>query len=136
MQGRPLGLQKVLLAPQTLELAPAPTVGIAIGPNILPPRPAPIGTGGMRTELLRAVHLPWPSRGGGKQRRWDTWCGRARRQGRLTSGTGGFAGEPRKRLRISRAFVQRCGGPADGRARGRAISCPPLIQEDTQPREA
>jgi hypothetical protein len=90
----------------------------------------------MRTELLRAVHLPRPSRGGGKQRRWDKWRWRARRWGLLTSGTVGFAGEPRKRLGISGALVKRCGGLADGRAEGRAISCPPLIQEDAQPQEA
>lgn len=90
----------------------------------------------MRTELLRAVHLPRPSRWGGKQRRGDKWCWRTRRWGLLPSSTVGFAGEPRKRLGISGALGKRCGGLADGRVGGRAISCPPLIQEDALPQEA
>jgi hypothetical protein len=90
----------------------------------------------MRTELLRGVHLPRPSRWGGKPRRWDKRCWRARLWGLLASGTVGFAGEPRKRLGISGALVKRCGGLAGGRAGGRSISCPPLVHEDTQPQEA
>jgi hypothetical protein len=67
---------------------------------------------------------------------WPVWCWRARSWGLLTSGTVGFAAEPRKRLVSSEALGKRCGGLADGRARGRSISCPPLRHEDAQPQEA
>src|SRR5262245_14872340 len=136
MQRSPRGLQKVLLAAPTLELAPAPTAGIAIGPNLPPPHPAIIGTARRGTELRRAVHLARPSLGGGKQRRRDTRGRRARLWGLLTRSTAGSVGEPGKRLGVAGGLGQWEGGLTCGRAGGGSTSCPPFIEEDAQPQEA
>src|SRR5262245_18853026 len=98
MQRRALGLQKILPAAQTLELAPATTTGIAIGPKIASPHPAIIDTVRRGTEVRRAVHLARPSLGGGKPRGRDKQSWRARLWSLLTGGTVRFAGEPSKRL--------------------------------------
>jgi len=87
-----MGLQKVRLAAETLELAPRAAAGITISPNIPQLYPAIIGTARLGTELLRGVHLARPSLEGGEQR-WQGKRGwRARLWGLLTVGTAGFVG--------------------------------------------
>jgi hypothetical protein len=54
----------------------------------------------------------------------------------LTGGTAGFVGEPRKRLGVAGALVERCGGLTCCQAGCGSVSCPPFIEEDTQPQEA
>src|SRR5262245_38873883 len=124
MQRSPRGLQKVLLAAETLELAPAPTAGIAISPNIPPPHPAIIGTAQRGTELRRGIHLARPSLGGGQQRRRDPRGRRARLRGQFTGGTGWFVGEASKRLGVAGALLEWRGWRACGRAGCGPASCP------------
>src|SRR5262249_34473763 len=67
LPGRTLGLQKVLPATPPVELAPATTTGIAIGPNIPQPHPTIIGTVRLGTKLRRGVHLARSSLGGAER---------------------------------------------------------------------
>src|SRR6266446_8908603 len=98
-------LRKVISARGTLELPPGAVVGVTVGTDIAEPDPAPIGTGRMRTEMLRGLHLAWPSPRG-HEAGW-----RATRRlgyvfvGLLTGGTGGLAGKTRKRLRVAGALA-------------------------------
>src|SRR5262249_61594193 len=66
-------------------------------------------------EMLRGVHLAWPSPAGGDRRRWEgRWQSRWCRRRLLTGRTGGLTGETRKRLRVAGALArrgQRLGGP-------------------------
>src|SRR5262245_43354929 len=135
MQRRVMGLQKVLLATQTLELAPATTAGITIGPKIAQPYPAIIRTVRLGTKLRRGVHLARPSLGGRPPHGRNTQGWKARLWGLLTGGTAGFVGEARKWLRVSGALVDRCGGLACCQAGRGSVSCPPFIQDDAQPQE-
>src|SRR2546427_2591560 len=77
----------------------------SIGTDIAQPHPAPIGIGGMRAEVPRGVHLARAATRGDLAGWWATGrlgCGRV---GLLTGGTGGRAGEARKRLRDPRALT-------------------------------
>src|SRR5215813_5324040 len=96
MQRCPMGLQKVFLAAETLELTPETTAGITIGPKIAQPHPTIIGTARLGTELLRGIHLARPSLCRGKQRGWDKLGWSAKLRGLLTSSTAGSVGGPGK----------------------------------------
>src|SRR5947209_11464732 len=105
MQRRAVGLLEIAPTARAMPLAPRATVGMAIGTDIAQPHPAPIGTGGMRAEVPRGVHLARAATRGDLAGGWATgWlgCGRV---GLLTGGTGGLAGEARKRLRDPRALT-------------------------------
>src|SRR5207249_1181936 len=96
MQRRAVGLLEIAPTARAMPLAPRATVGMAIGTDIAQPHPAPIGTGGMRAEVPRGVHLARAATRGDLAGWWATGrlgCGRV---GLLTGGTGGLAGEARK----------------------------------------
>jgi len=131
-----VGLQKVLLAAEALELAPAPPVGIPVSSQIAQPYPAIIGTVRLGTELRRGIHLARPSLGAGKPRGRDTQGWRARCWGLLTGGTVRSMGKPGKRLGAAGALEEQSGRLTWARAGGGATSCPPCIQEAAQPQEA
>src|SRR5712692_8467151 len=107
MQGRAVGLLEIATAVGAMQLSPWSTAGMPIGTEIAQPHPTPIGTGGMRAEVPRGVHVARPSPRG-HDTRW-------RAPGRLgsvlvglrTGGTGGLAGEARKRLRVAGALARR-----------------------------
>ena len=82
---------------------------------IAPAQPAAIVAVRMGAEMLRGVHLAWPSPAGGDRRRWEgRWQSRWCLRHLLTGRTGGLTGETRKRLRVAGALArrwQRLGGP-------------------------
>src|SRR5262245_48138899 len=91
-----MGLQKVSLTRGTVELAPRATTGMTVGTQIAQAEPPPVITTGMRTEVLRGVHLT------GSPVRRDHGVGRYRRRrfGRrcvsFTQGAMRLLGEPLK----------------------------------------
>src|SRR6266849_8926987 len=107
MHRRAVGLLAIATTAGAMQLAPGAVVGVTVGTDIAEPDPAPIGTGRMRTEMLRGLHLAWPSPRG-HEAGW-----RATRRlgyvfvGLLTGGTGGLAGKTRKRLRVAEAHTRR-----------------------------
>src|SRR5438128_6286307 len=102
-----MGLLEVAATAAAMQLAPGAVVGVTVGTDIAEPDPAPIGTGRMRTEMLRGLHLAWPSPRGHEA----GWRAPGRlgcvRVSLLTGGTGGRAGEARKRLRVAGALARR-----------------------------
>src|SRR6266571_5727871 len=89
-----------------MQLAPGAAAGMTVSAEIAEPHPALIRTGRRRAEMLRGVHLARPS-SRGHDAGW-------RATGRLgsvlvglrTGGTGGLAGEARKRLRVAGALAR------------------------------
>jgi hypothetical protein len=57
MKDRPKALQEVAATGDAKQLPPGPSIGVAIGAEIAPADPAPIGTVRVRTEVRRGVHL-------------------------------------------------------------------------------
>src|SRR5713101_2537232 len=99
------------------------------------PHPTPIGTGRMRAEMGRGVHRAAPARG-------DLAGWRTTRQlapvlvGLRTGGTGGRAGEARKRLRVAGTLArwrQRLRWPLIPCG---AIAWPRIMQHDAEPEES
>ena len=119
-----------------MQLAPGATVGVTIGTDIAEPDPAPIVAGGMGAEVPRRVHLARAAARG-----HDTgWRARGRLGsvlvGLLTGGTGGRAGESRKRLWGAGALArwrQRLGWlliPSG------TLVWPSIMQHDAEPEES
>src|SRR5262249_60988699 len=52
-----MGRLEVAATAGAMQLAPGAAVGVTVGTDIAEPHPAPIGTGGLRAELQRRVHL-------------------------------------------------------------------------------
>src|SRR5216684_6983356 len=106
MQWRAVGFLEIATTAGAMQLAPGATVGVTIGTDIAEPDPAPIVAGGMGAEVPRRVHLARAAARG-----HDTgWRAPGRlgagRVGLLTGGTGGRAGEARKRLRVAGALAR------------------------------
>src|SRR5256712_9138514 len=75
MERRAVGLLEIALASRAVELQPGATTWMAVGTEIAQPRPAPIGTGGVRAELLRGVHLARASPAGDDRQWGGRWQG-------------------------------------------------------------
>src|SRR3989442_1332051 len=129
------GLLEIAPAAGAIQLAPRATAGMTVGTDIAQPHPAPRGTGGMRAEVPRGVHLARAATRGDLAG-WRT-------TGRLgdglvglrTGGTGGRAGEARKRLRVAGALArwrQRLGWPLIPSG---TLVWPGIIQHDAEPEE-
>src|SRR5713101_7270590 len=136
MERRAVGLLERALASRAVELPPGATARMAVGTEIAQPHPAPIGTGGMRAEMLRGVHLARPSPRGDHA----GWRATGRLGGvcvsLLTGGTGGLAGEARKRLRGAGALArwrQRLGWPLIDSG---TLVWPGRMQHDAEPEES
>src|SRR5213594_264630 len=103
MKDRPEALQEGAATGDAQQLAPATPIGMAVGAEIPPSRPALIRTVRIRAEMLRGIHLARSS-----PRGHDTgWrrCGglRARGGGVLTGVAVRLAGEARKGFRLAAA---------------------------------
>src|SRR2546421_6330221 len=106
MQRRPMGLLEVAATAGAMQLAPGTAVGVSVGTDIAEPYPAPIVAVGLGAEVERGVHLARPSpRGHDAGWRAPGRLG-AVLVGLLTGGTGGLAGEARKRLRVAGALAR------------------------------
>src|SRR5262249_26135525 len=97
MQRRTARLQKIPLPLAAITLARWGAVRMTIRTEIAPAHPAAIVAVRIGAEMLRGVHLAWPSPAGGDRRRWEgrwqsRWCLRRL----LTGRTGGLTGETRK----------------------------------------
>src|SRR5262249_62148949 len=75
------------------QLAPGAAVGVSVGTDIAEPHPAPRGTGGLRAELRRRVHLARAATRGDDAGWWGAGRLGARHSGRRTGLAVGLAGE-------------------------------------------
>src|SRR5262249_43344105 len=98
---RAKGLEKVATADHTQQLPPGTAIGMAIGAEIPPAHPVPIGTVGVRAEMVPGVHLALAATGGGDPWRWRS-RGSDRRGWRCLRirDTLVFVGETGKHLRL------------------------------------
>src|SRR5882724_10980455 len=106
MQWCAVGLLEIAPAARAMQLAPQSTAGMTVGRDIAQAEPATIRTGGTGTEMLRGLHLARPSPRGhdaGWRATGRLGCVRV---SLLTGGTGGRAGEARKRLRVAGALAR------------------------------
>src|SRR5713101_3262558 len=106
MKDRAMGLEEVALTTAAMQLAPGGAAGMTIGAESTAPHPALIRTVRIRAEMLRGLHLARPSPRGhdaGWRAPGRVGCIRV---GLFTGGTGGLAGETRKRLRIAGALAR------------------------------
>src|SRR6266566_589132 len=107
MQWCAVGLLEIAPAARAMQLAPQSTAGMTVGRDIAQAEPATIRTGGTGTEMGRGVHrAAAPARGDLAGWRATGRLGSVR-VGLLTGGTGGLAGEARKRLRVAGTLARR-----------------------------
>src|SRR6266581_184617 len=101
MQWCAVGLLEIAPAARAMQLAPQSTTGMTVGRDLAQAEPAAIRTGGTGTEMVGGVDLARPSSRGSHA----GWRAPGRLGsvlvGLLTGGTGGLAGEARKRLRVA-----------------------------------
>src|SRR6266568_1357043 len=136
MHRRPVGFEEVAPTGGAVQLAPGTAAGMPIGAEIAEPHPALIRTIRMRAEMLRGVHLARPSPRGDHGGWWATGRLGCVRVGLLTGGTGGLAGEARKRLRGAGALArwrQRLGWPLIPSG---TLVWPSIMQHDAEPEES
>src|SRR6266446_10708623 len=88
-----------------MQLAPWSTVGMLMGTDIAQPHPAPIGTGGLRAEMRRRVHLARAATRGDDAGWWGAGRLWVRHSGLRTGLAVGLVGEARKGLRDPRALA-------------------------------
>src|SRR5262249_32150606 len=107
----------------------------SIGPEIAPAHPAPRGTGGMRAEVPRGVHVARPSPRGHEA----GWRATGRLGdvlvGLLTGGTRGLAGQTCKRFRLPRALAGSQRRWGERRARDDALGWPHPMEHTAQPQK-
>src|SRR5260370_30163941 len=98
------GLQKIATTDHTQQLPPGTAIGMAIGAEIAPSRPSPIGTVRVRAEMGGGVDLAAaPPRG--HDARWrGPGCLRAEVAGVLTGVAGRLMGASRKRFGLAAAL--------------------------------
>jgi hypothetical protein len=131
-----MGFLAIAITARAMQLAPGAAVGVTVGTDIAEPSPAPIGTVRMGTAMLRGLHLARPSPRGhdaGWRATGRLGCGRV---SLLTGGTGGLAGEARKRLWVAGALArwrQRLGWPLIPSG---TLVWPGIMQHDAEPEES
>src|SRR5712671_7340160 len=135
MQWCAVGLLEIASTAAAMQLAPRATAGMPVGSDIAQPYPAAIATVGIGTEMVGGVDLARPSSRGSHAGWRATGRLGAVLVGLLTGGTGGRAGEARKRLRVAGALArrQRLGWPL--------LPCgtlvwPGIMQHDAEPEES
>src|SRR2546427_1717660 len=101
------GLLEVAATAAAMQLPPGATAGMTVGTNIAQPEPALIRTVRIRAEMPRGLHLARPSPRGHEAGWRATGLLGSVLVGLLTGGTGGLAGEARKRLRVAGALARR-----------------------------
>src|SRR5262249_32012387 len=99
-----MGLLEVAATAGAMQLAPGATVGVTVGTDIAQPHPAPIGTGGLRAELRRRVHLARAATCGDDAGWWGAGRLWTRPSGLRTGLAVGRVDEARKGLRDPRAL--------------------------------
>src|SRR5262245_34842874 len=124
---------KGAIARGAVQLPPGAAAGMAIGPQIVQPRPAAIGTIGVGTKVHRGVHgtraaVRWRHGGG-------PWRGRWRRLARLalTQGTGRLVRQTLERFGLGRMRALGLDGGAWRGGRGRVSPRPAERQHDDEP---
>jgi len=105
MQRGAVGLLEIAPAAAAMQLAPWSTVGMPIGTDIAQPHPAPIGTGGLRAEMRRRVHLARAATRGDDAGWWGAGRLWTRHSCLRTGLAVGLVGEARKGLRDPRALT-------------------------------
>jgi len=135
MHGRALGLLKVALTLETIQLTPGTATWMAIGSDVATARPPLIRTVGMGAEMPRGLHLARPSPRGDDA----GWRAPGRLGdvlvGLLTGGTRGLAGEARKGLGLTVALGQWAWGLRYRRTHGGGVAGPRPLEHDAQPHQ-
>src|SRR5882724_7438239 len=130
-----MGLLEVAATAGAMQLAPWSTAGMPIGAEIAEPHPALIRTVRIRAEMLRGVHLARPApRGHDAGWRAPRRLGSVR-VGLLTGGTGGLAGEARKRCGLTVALGPWAWGLRCRRTHGGGVAWPRPLEHDAQPHQ-
>src|SRR6266850_4699191 len=106
MQRGAMGLLEVAATAAAMQLPPGATAGMTVGTNIAQPEPALIRTVRIRAEMPRGLHLARPSPRGHEAGWRATGLLGSVLVGLRTGGTGGLAGEARKRLRVAGALAR------------------------------
>jgi hypothetical protein len=127
---------EIPLARGALKLTPGAAIGMAIGPQIVHPQPAPIVTLGVGTNVHRGVHgtgAPVCWRHGSRP-----WRGRGRRLAGLplTQGTVRLVRQTRERFGLSRTLTLGLEGRGWHGRRGLASPRPVERQHDEEPEES
>src|SRR6266852_1648041 len=106
MQRGAVGFLEIATTAGAMQLAPGTAAGMTVGAEIAEPHPALIRTVRIRAEMLRGIDLARPSpRGHDAGWRTTRQLG-SMLVGLLTGGTGGLAGEARKRLWVAGALAR------------------------------
>src|SRR5215472_4420042 len=129
------GLQEVAATGDAEQLAPGTATGMAVGTEIAPAHPAPIGTVGVGAEMRGGVDLaPAPPRGD-DARGWS--CGGWRLGvGRVLTGVAvRFVGEAHKRGGLTAALGPWGGGLRCWRAHGSVGAGPRPLEHEAQPHQ-
>ena len=132
---RTKGLEKVATTDHTQQLPPGTTIGMAIGAEIAPADPAPIGTVRVRAEMGGGVDLAAaPSRR--HDARWRS-CGglRARGGGVLTGVAGRLCGEARKGFGLTAPRAPWWRGLRWWRLRNGTVAWPRPLEQEAQPHQ-
>src|SRR5215468_6774429 len=104
------GLEKIATTDHTQQLPPGTATGMAIGPEIAPADPAPIGTVWVRAEMRGGVHLAAAPPCGHNARWRGAGCLWTEVAGMLTGVAMRLGGEARKGAALTRTLWHwRCG---------------------------
>src|SRR5216683_2032562 len=124
------GLEKRATTDHTQQLPPGTAIGMAIGAEIAPSRPSPIGTVRVRAEMRGGVDLASsPPRG--HDARWrGAGCLRAEVAGVRTGVAGRLGGEARKGCELTVALGHWGCGLRCRRARGGGVAGPRPMEYD------
>src|SRR6266705_2910424 len=135
MQRRPVGLEEITTTARAMQLAPWSTVGMPMGTDIAQPHPALIGTGGLRAEMRRRVHLARAATRGNDTGWWGAGRLWARHSCLRTGLAVGLVGEARQGLRVAGALArrQRLGWPLIPSG---TLVWPGSMQHDAEPEES
>jgi len=119
-----------------MQLAPRSIAGVTMGAEVAQPHPAPIGTGGMRAEVQRGVHLA-PAVTRGDQAGWRTTGALGRLfLGVLTGNTQRRVSETHKGFGLSGTFLVCPGGCGWVLPPYRTIVWPGIMQHGAEPQES
>jgi hypothetical protein len=135
MKDRAEGLEKVAAADHAQQLSPGTATGMAVGAEIAPAHPAPIGAVRVGAEMRGGIHLAAASSRHDDTRWWGcrgVWAGGTH----VCTGVAmGLGGEARKGFRLTTALGPWGWGLQRRWASGGRVAWPRPLEHDAQPYE-
>jgi hypothetical protein len=135
MKDGPEGLEKIAATGDAQQLPPGAPIGMAVGAEIAPPHPAPIGTVRVRTKMRRGVHLAAAPPRGHDARGRGVGCLWAKVAAVLTGITVRLGGQARKGLGHTVALWHWGCGLRWRRARDGGVTRPHPMEHNAQPHQ-